>query len=261
MNNLSNQEQNIVFVNAQGDNQDTDDQNTLYRNRMYEAYQTTDNAHFEFMKEIFTCIITQKLFLEPVITPEGHTYEKEAIKAWIKKFKTDPRTRNSLNEGSLRKNNAIESLTTTFINDNSLQSEGRGRADVTDETLVNKFKATLLKTVSTRKGMAATALLIASSSTTVASSLSAGAATSISTGNNMPNEADGSNNIARNVVGTTPYGTAQQRTTSSLSGLKCIILFGTAAAGLATLLITTRATADTCTNESSTSWSGLFFRR
>ena len=42
----------------------------------------------------YICPITQKIMEEPVITPYGTTYEKSAIIDWIKKNKTDFKTKN-----------------------------------------------------------------------------------------------------------------------------------------------------------------------
>ena len=49
----------------------------------------------------FICPINQKIMEEPVITPYGTTYEKEAIIEWIKKHKTDYKTNRLLSEDML----------------------------------------------------------------------------------------------------------------------------------------------------------------
>ena len=44
----------------------------------------------------FKCPITQEVFVDPVIAPDGHTYERHAIKKWIKKNPISPQTRESI---------------------------------------------------------------------------------------------------------------------------------------------------------------------
>ena len=63
------------------------------------------NSLTEYNKEEreqeFKCPITKNIMEEPVITPYGTTYEKNAIIDWIKKNKTDFITKNALNEDML----------------------------------------------------------------------------------------------------------------------------------------------------------------
>ena len=49
----------------------------------------------------FKCPITKKIMEDPVITPYGTTYEKSAIIDWIKKNKTDFKTKQVLEEDML----------------------------------------------------------------------------------------------------------------------------------------------------------------
>jgi len=49
----------------------------------------------------FICPITQEVFVDPVVTPYGHTYERHAIVDWIKGHATDPLTRQPLQESQL----------------------------------------------------------------------------------------------------------------------------------------------------------------
>ena len=44
------------------------------------------------------CPISGDLFDDPVITPDGNTYERWAIEAWLKSNPTEPLTRNSLTD-------------------------------------------------------------------------------------------------------------------------------------------------------------------
>ena len=56
----------------------------------------------------YICPITQKIMEEPVITPYGTTYEKSAIIDWIKKNKTDFKTKNLLTEDMLVTNHILK---------------------------------------------------------------------------------------------------------------------------------------------------------
>ena len=55
----------------------------------------------------YICPITHKIMEEPVITPYGTTYEKSAIIDWIKKNKTDFKTKNLLTEDMLVTNHIL----------------------------------------------------------------------------------------------------------------------------------------------------------
>lgn len=46
--------------------------------------------------EGFYCPIIQTLMVDPVIDPEGNTYERSAIEDWLSKNQTSPITRNPL---------------------------------------------------------------------------------------------------------------------------------------------------------------------
>ena len=57
------------------------------------------------------CPLTGKLFENPVITPSGNTYEKEAIIEYIHKHgKKDPITKGPLKEDQLTPNKAMKGL-------------------------------------------------------------------------------------------------------------------------------------------------------
>ena len=53
------------------------------------------------------CPLTKEIFREPVISPEGNTFEKTAILEHLKTSKTDPITNNSMTEDCLFPNSAI----------------------------------------------------------------------------------------------------------------------------------------------------------
>ena len=43
-----------------------------------------------------SCPITREIMIEPVVLSDGHTYEKEAIKIWLREHNTSPKTNKPL---------------------------------------------------------------------------------------------------------------------------------------------------------------------
>lgn len=62
------------------------------------------------MDELLTCPITQELFIEPVVTPYGHTFEKNAIILWLNSNNTCPLTKKSLLKDQLQTNFVVKQL-------------------------------------------------------------------------------------------------------------------------------------------------------
>merc|ERR1719506_2406054 len=56
----------------------------------------------------FRCPITGELMREPVVDPEGHTYEKSAIMGWLERNTTSPMTRTYLTADMLKPNRAVQ---------------------------------------------------------------------------------------------------------------------------------------------------------
>ena len=63
------------------------------------------------------CPITLNIFLNPVFTDDGFTFEKEAIKNWLKNNNTSPITRLPISK-NLIKNRLLRSLIEQYLNDN-----------------------------------------------------------------------------------------------------------------------------------------------
>lgn len=40
--------------------------------------------------EAFYCTITQEVMVDPVVDPEGHSYERQAIETWLETKETSP---------------------------------------------------------------------------------------------------------------------------------------------------------------------------
>jgi len=58
--------------------------------------------------ESFICPITQVKMIDPVMDPEGHSYERKAIMEWLKRNKTSPVTRSPLDSTTLSPNRALK---------------------------------------------------------------------------------------------------------------------------------------------------------
>lgn len=58
----------------------------------------------------FLCPLTQEVMREPVVDPEGNTYERSAIEAWLEKNNTSPITRKTLRREELVPNRALRDV-------------------------------------------------------------------------------------------------------------------------------------------------------
>jgi hypothetical protein len=56
----------------------------------------------------FICPITHELMVDPVIDPDGNSYERQAIKDWLRQNGTSPITRTNLSAADLRPNRALK---------------------------------------------------------------------------------------------------------------------------------------------------------
>jgi hypothetical protein len=56
------------------------------------------------------CSITCERFVDPVLAPDGHTYERSAIEAWLAEHGTSPLSGEAMPEGELRPNWVVKGL-------------------------------------------------------------------------------------------------------------------------------------------------------
>ena len=64
--------------------------------------------------EVFKCSITKELFCCPVITSDGHSYERDAIKQWLELHGTSPLTGQPLPDKVLRPNHSLRAQIVEF---------------------------------------------------------------------------------------------------------------------------------------------------
>ena len=57
----------------------------------------------------FRCPITQEVMLDPVVCADGHTYERGAIRTWLRSKSTSPKTNERLKSKDLLPNHALRS--------------------------------------------------------------------------------------------------------------------------------------------------------
>ena len=73
--------------------------------------------------EELVCPLTLCLFRDPVIDPEGNTYEREAIMEALKEARVSPITRNPLHESQLRPNKVVKDLVKNMLRRAKQQQE------------------------------------------------------------------------------------------------------------------------------------------
>lgn len=58
----------------------------------------------------FLCPLTQEVLRDPVVDPDGNSYERHAIEAWLEKNSTSPITRKPLRREELVPNRALRDV-------------------------------------------------------------------------------------------------------------------------------------------------------
>lgn len=84
------------------------------------------------LPESFYCPITSEIMSDPVITPNGHTFERVAIEHWVSANGTNPVSRDPLHLNKLRRNNNLYDL---------IQIE-KSKMDPVSHPSIRRWKAT-----------------------------------------------------------------------------------------------------------------------
>uniref|UniRef100_A0A7S2RAB1 U-box domain-containing protein n=1 Tax=Rhizochromulina marina TaxID=1034831 RepID=A0A7S2RAB1_9STRA len=66
--------------------------------------------------EAFICLLTRKIMRDPCMCADGHTYERSAIEAWLKRHSTSPRTSAELDHKHVTPNISLRSAIQDFLN-------------------------------------------------------------------------------------------------------------------------------------------------
>ena len=78
------------------------------------------------IRNSYVCPITQLIMYDPVVTEDGHTYEREEIERWLLCRSTSPNTNLPINKNILIPNNSIRSDIAEFLMQNpDLYNQGR----------------------------------------------------------------------------------------------------------------------------------------
>ena len=68
------------------------------------------NEKLDLIEENLNCPISLTLIEDPVITPDGITYDKKSLLAWLKKSKNDPFTKKEIKEKELYPNLSLKNI-------------------------------------------------------------------------------------------------------------------------------------------------------
>ena len=94
----------------------------------------------------FICPITLEIMKDPVIMPDGQTYERKAIENALKASPLSPITRKPLNMKDATPNYALKSMIEKFLNggENPLKIEQPQKVDSNNTTKIKTFKAEVI---------------------------------------------------------------------------------------------------------------------
>ncbi len=83
------------------------------RKKEKEGSATQGDIDVEY--ESFFCPISQEIMLDPVITPQGISYDRKFILDWLKKQRCCPLTKTPLNENDLITNYALKNTIDDYL--------------------------------------------------------------------------------------------------------------------------------------------------
>jgi hypothetical protein len=79
------------------------------------SYMSTTEADSKWcyldVPDSYYCPLTFELMVDPVIDPDGHSYERTAIEEWLRINPVSPMTRSLLTIGDLRMNKIFDKRT------------------------------------------------------------------------------------------------------------------------------------------------------
>jgi len=75
----------------------------------------------EDIPEEFLCCITKEMIRQPVITSDGHTYDRSAITEWLQRHSTSPKTGQQLPDSTLRPNHSLRAQIIRFREEQGLE--------------------------------------------------------------------------------------------------------------------------------------------
>lgn len=75
-----------------------------------------DRQPRNLLEEAMLCPIQQQIMVDPVVDPDGYSYEREAILKWLKKNARSPMTRRPLAANQLQENRALKAVICEYLN-------------------------------------------------------------------------------------------------------------------------------------------------
>lgn len=82
----------------------------------------------------FVCPLTQDRMADPVVDPEGNSYERVAIEAWLSRNPTSPVTRTPLTPSMLAPNRALRDMIEAWLRETSEKMDESGESRGSEET-------------------------------------------------------------------------------------------------------------------------------
>ena len=67
------------------------------------------------VERTFCCPITTDLMVDPVVCPDGHSFERAAIEEWLETSQTNPVTRQRLTKDMLAPNRALKDSIDLYV--------------------------------------------------------------------------------------------------------------------------------------------------
>lgn len=88
----------------------------------YKQTQLQTPAHYEYagdpdsaLERTMTCPISKEIMIDPVVDPDGNSYERAAILQWLYRSPRSPITRKPLSRGDLVPNRALQAVIHQYI--------------------------------------------------------------------------------------------------------------------------------------------------
>jgi hypothetical protein len=91
-------------------------------------------------EKIITCPMTSQIYFNPVMTSDGHTYEKNAIVKWLFRHNTSPMTNIMLENNTLTKNIIVRQYVDEFINSNPEKISNVYNNDTYDDVMIEEIE-------------------------------------------------------------------------------------------------------------------------
>ena len=83
--------------------------------QVYTYAQQLERQHYDRIPKDYICSITQSIMIDPVITANGETYERHAIRKWFRTNDNDPLTNKRLKNKKLTENLVLSRIIRAYV--------------------------------------------------------------------------------------------------------------------------------------------------